>query len=209
MNKAKTIQSYFQKLYPNPKCELEFDTPYQMLVAVVLSAQCTDKRVNQVTKNLFSVAPDAQSMSKLDVLQIEQLIRSCGFYHNKALAIKHLTNDILQKYAGRVPSDFEDLVGLRGVGRKTANVVLSMAFGKPALAVDTHVFRVSHRLGLSGAKTPDACEGDLRNIFEKKDWSDIHYQMVLFGRYICKAKKPSCDECQLKNLCDYYKKIQE
>lgn len=209
MKNSKAIQSYFEKLFPDPHCELEFCTPYQMLVSVVLSAQCTDKRVNQVTKTLFKVAPEPKSMQKLETSELETLIKSCGFYHNKAKAIKELTNDILQKFDGQIPNNFEDLTSLRGVGRKTANVVLATAFDKPAFAVDTHVFRVSHRLGLSDANTPDKCEQDLTNIFEKKDWSKTHYQMVLFGRYVCKAQKPNCPECELKNICLYYKNKNE
>ena len=199
------IQSYLNKLFPNPVCELEFNSDFQLLVAVVLSAQCTDKRVNMVTKQLFKVAPTVSDMAKLEISQIENIIKPCGFYHNKALALKNLSLDIIQKFNGQVPNNFDDLVCLRGVGRKTANVVLSVAFNIPALAVDTHVFRVSKRLNLSKANNPDKCEEDLKKIFKQSDWSKIHYQMVLFGRYHCKAIKPQCENCELKNICLKFK----
>ena len=197
------ITNYFNQLFPNPKCELNFNSAFQLLVAVVLSAQCTDKRVNQTTPTLFKIAPTAKQMAELSTEQIEQIIKPCGFYHNKAKALKSLSLDIVNKHSGNVPNNFKDLTSLSGVGRKTANVILAVAFNKPALAVDTHVYRVSKRLGLSNATNPDKCEDDLKKIFNKKDWSKIHYQMVLFGRYHCKAKKPNCNQCELKNVCKF------
>ena len=197
------ITNYFNQLFPNPKCELNFNSAFQLLVAVVLSAQCTDKRVNQTTPTLFKIAPTAKQMAELSTEQIEQIIKPCGFYHNKAKALKSLSLDIVNKHSGNVPNNFKDLTSLSGVGRKTANVILAVAFNKPALAVDTHVYRVSKRLGLSNATNPDKCEDDLKKIFNKKDWSKIHYQMVLFGRYHCKAKKPNCNQCELKNDCKF------
>ena len=138
--------------------------------------------------------------------QIENIIRPCGFYHNKAIALKNLSIDIVNKFNGQVPDNFEDLTSLRGVGRKTANVVLSVAYNIPAFAVDTHVYRVSKRLGLTIANTPEKCEQDLKKIFNQKDWSRLHHQFVLFGRYHCKAVKPNCQNCQLIDICNYKNK---
>lgn len=195
------IKNYLNQLYPNPVCELNFGNDFELLVAVVLSAQCTDKRVNQVTEHLFEKYKKIEDFANADVLELEKDIYSCGFYKNKAKNIKLLSNQILTLFDGKVPNNFKDLTSLAGVGRKTANVVLSVAFNKNAIAVDTHVFRVSKRLGLSSEKTPEKTEQSLRKIFDEKDWSKLHYQMVLFGRYVCKAKNPQCQNCKLKDIC--------
>lgn len=185
----------------NPKCELEFETPFQLLVAVILSAQCTDKRVNQVTSELFKTHSTPQDFASISQGELEQKIHSCGFYRNKAKSIKSASCDIIEKFNGEVPNDFDDLLSLAGVGRKTANVVLAVAFGKDAIAVDTHVLRVSNRLGIVKTTDPNKCEMKLREIFPKKTWSKLHYQMVLFGRYTCKALKPQCEKCVFNRAC--------
>lgn len=194
----------FDVLVANPKCELEYSSPYQLLVAVILSAQCTDKRVNIVTHQLFADYPTPEKMLKLSQKKLGEFIHSCGFYNSKAKAILDMSNDILSKYNGQIPDKLEDLISLRGVGRKTANVVLSEAFKKDALAVDTHVLRVSNRLGLSSSNNPDIVEDELKKFFPKKNWSRLHYQMVLFGRYKCKAKKPDCSNCPFQRNCKMF-----
>ena len=185
----------------NPKCELEFKTPFQLLVAVILSAQCTDKRVNQVTAELFKTCSTPEDFVKLSQEELEAKIHSCGFYHNKAKAIKSASCDIIDKFGGEVPCNFEDLTSLAGVGRKTANVVLAVAFGKDAIAVDTHVLRVSNRLGIVKTQDPTKCEMKLREVFPKNVWSKLHYQLVLFGRYTCKAIRPQCEKCVFNREC--------
>lgn len=200
------ISQQFNKLFPNATCELEYKTPYQLLVAVILSAQCTDKRVNIVTKELFKKYNTPQAMLSLSQSQLEEKIHSCGFFRNKAKNILQASKDIIEKFGGQVPSTMEELCSLSGVGRKTANVVISVAFGGDAFAVDTHVLRVSNRLGLADSDDPNKVELALRKFFMQKDWSRLHYQMVLFGRYKCKAIKPDCNDCPFQDICKFYKK---
>ncbi len=195
------FMSELDKMYENPKCELNFGSNFELLVAVVLSAQCTDKRVNQVTSVLFKKYNKPEDFVNLPLEKIEELIKPCGFYHNKALSIKSLSYDIIERFGGEVPKTFEELTSLRGVGRKTANVMISLAFDGDAFAVDTHVLRVSNRLGFANTQNPDVCENNLKKIFPKDKWSKMHYQMVLFGRYTCKAIKPDCDNCPFKDKC--------
>lgn len=185
----------------DPKCELNFSTPFELLVAVILSAQCTDKRVNQVTSQLFKTHNSPEDFVNISQEELEEKIHSCGFYHNKARSIKLASRDIIDKFGGEVPSDFDELLSLAGVGRKTANVVMAVAFGKDAIAVDTHVLRVSNRLGIAKTNDPNKCEMKLREIFPKNTWSKLHYQMVLFGRYTCKAMKPQCEKCVFNREC--------
>ena len=185
----------------DPKCELNFSTTFELLVAVILSAQCTDKRVNMVTAELFKTHNTPQDFVGISHEELEQKIHSCGFYRNKAKSIISASRDIIDKFGGEVPSDFEKLTSLAGVGRKTANVVLAVAFGQDTLAVDTHVLRVSNRLGIVKTKEPNKCEEKLKMIFPKKAWSKLHYQMVLFGRYVCKAMKPNCEKCVFNREC--------
>lgn len=184
-----------------PKCELNFQTPFQLLVAVILSAQCTDKRVNMVTEKLFKTHKDPIDFVNIKLEDLEDKIHSCGFYRNKAKAIKSASFDIIEKYGGQVPEEFDELTSLAGVGRKTANVVMAVAFGKDAIAVDTHVLRVSNRLGIVKTENPDKCEEKLRAFLPKETWSKVHYQMVLFGRYTCKAIKPDCLNCVFSKMC--------
>lgn len=195
------IEKFLDKLYPNPKCELDFQNEFQLLIAVVLSAQCTDKRVNQVTKVLFDKYKTSQELANAKTSDVEKIIYSLGFYKNKSKNIISLAKDITEKHNGKVPNDFEMLTNLSGVGRKTANVVMSTAFHQNAIAVDTHVFRVSKRLGLTKSNSTLGCEMDLRKTFSPDTWSKRHHQMVLFGRYFCKAQKPNCENCELKNIC--------
>lgn len=196
----------FNLLFPDAVCELNYKTPYQLLVAVILSAQCTDKRVNIVTNDLFTNFDTPEKMLTLSQQELEKKIHSCGFFRNKAKSILSASEDILNKFGGEVPYNFDDLLSLRGVGRKTANVVISEAFKGDAFAVDTHVLRVSNRLGLTSQTNPDKAEIDLKNFFDKKDWSRLHYQMVLFGRYKCKAIKPDCLGCPFYSVCKINKK---
>lgn len=194
-----------QTLYPDAKPALEFSTPYQLLVAVVLSAQCTDERVNKVTRVLFKEHGTPESMVKLTQDELEKYIFSCGFYRMKAEHILSATRDILQKHGGEVPNTIESLMCLAGVGKKTANVVYAVAFGGDAIAVDTHVFRVSNRLGLAKGKTPLEVEAGLQKAIEKADWSKAHHWLIWHGRKVCHSRKPDCAACALAELCDYYK----
>lgn len=198
---SKKIQEGLENLFPNPKCELEYKNNYQLLVAVILSAQCTDKRVNMVCRELFKQYGTPQTMIKLSQEELEEKIHSCGFYHNKAKNILSMTKDLIEKFDGQVPSSIEELQTLAGVGRKTANVVFSEAFKGDAIAVDTHVLRVSNRLGIVKTDNTNVCEQALMKNFEKSKWGKLHLQMVLFGRYICKSQKPQCEKCPFQNVC--------
>ena len=193
------------ELYVNPKCELEFNSNYELLVAVILSAQCTDKRVNLVTKELFKEYNTPFKMITLSQEELEHKIRSCGFFHNKAKHILEASHDIIDRFDGEVPKEKKDLLSLAGVGEKTANVVVSMAFNTPAIAVDTHVFRVSNRLGLANSKDVFKTQKQLEKTIPKEKWIKFHYALVLHGRYVCKSQRPNCNECGLKDLCKYYK----
>lgn len=195
---------YLQELFPNAACELNFNNNFELLIAVILSAQCTDKRVNEVTKDLFKTLKTPQDFVKISQEELEQKIYSCGFYRNKAKNIKSCCKSLVENFGGVVPENYEDLLSLSGVGRKTANVVSSTAFNKNCIAVDTHVLRVSNRLGFTKSKNPNICERDLVKRF-KNELGSLHHTMVLFGRYYCKAQKPQCETCKLKNECKFYK----
>lgn len=199
--RAHDIVQALSATYPQAQCELTYDNPFHLLVAVILSAQCTDKRVNEVTKELFKVYDTPADFAGADMETLQRLIFSCGFYRNKATSIVSAARDIVEKFGGQVPSAYEDLLSLRGVGRKTANVVTSVAFGGNAIAVDTHVFRVSHRLGLSGGKTPYDVEKDLMAAFDPADYSMLHHLLIFHGRYCCKSQRPSCNECPVAVFC--------
>ena len=194
------------KLYPDAKPALNYSTPYELLVAVVLSAQCTDERVNQVTAVLFQEYSTPEKMVTLSQAELEKYIFSCGFYRNKAAHILSASRDILERFAGEVPSTIEELMSLAGVGKKTANVVYSVAFGGAAIAVDTHVFRVSNRLGLAKGKTPLEVEAGLNKAIPKEDWSKAHHWLIYHGRRVCHSQKPACETCTLQGVCDFYKK---
>ena len=204
-NKEKALKK-LEETYRGAKAALRYSSPYELLVAVVLSAQCTDERVNKVTQELFKKHNTPQTMLTLSQTELEKYIFSCGFYRMKAEHILSASRDIIQKFGGEVPSTVEELTTLAGVGKKTANVVYSVAFGGDAIAVDTHVFRVSNRLGLAKGKTPEEVEKGLNTAIPKKDWSSAHHWLIWHGRKICHSQKPDCENCVLKEECDYYKK---
>lgn len=207
MDKIK-IYDILKNKFPIAQCELNFENNYQLIVAVILSAQCTDKRVNIVTPKLFEKYPTVQDLANADIEELKDIIRSCGFYNNKSKNLIAMAKDVTNKFNGEIPSNYDDLVALAGVGRKTANVVMAVGFGKDAIAVDTHVFRVSNRLGIK-SKNPLECEKQLQKIFPKENWSELHYLLVLFGRYFCKAIKPNCENCELREFCEFIKKIKK
>ena len=192
------------ELYPNPKCELVFNSNYELLVAVILSAQCTDKRVNLVTKELFKEFNTPFKMITLSQVELENKIRACGFFHNKAKHILEASKAIVEKHGGEVPSSKQELKNLAGVGEKTANVVLAVAFNEPAIAVDTHVFRVSNRLGLACSKTVSGTQKNLEKNLPRDKWIKFHYALVLHGRYVCKSQRPQCEKCELSKMCKFY-----
>ena len=198
------VEALLDKLdtcYPDAHCELDYGSDWQLLVAVILSAQCTDKRVNQVTPKLFERASSPQDFVDIPLEELEKLIYSCGFYHNKAKNIKLAARDVVEKFGGAVPGTIDELVTLAGVGRKTANVVFAVGFKGQAMPVDTHVFRLAHRLGLSDGKTPEAVEKDLRAVIPEKYYTRAHHLLIFHGRYTCKSRRPECDKCMVKEYC--------
>lgn len=202
----KTINAVLEILnetYAGVKCGLDFTTHYELLISTILSAQCTDARVNVVTKQLYKEYNTPKSMITLSQLELGEKIKSCGFYNNKSKNILGATKMILEKYKGEVPRTMEELILLPGVGRKTANVVLSNAFGIPAIAVDTHVFRVSNRIGLAKGKNVEVVEQQLMENIPKKMWSQAHHYIIWHGRKICKARKPDCEVCPIAPYCEF------
>ena len=198
------ILTQLEALYPDAVPALKFRSPYELLVAVILSAQCTDERVNQVTEKLFEEHNTPQKILLLSQEELEKYIYSCGFYHNKAAHILSASRDILEKFGGEVPSTLEELRTLAGVGRKTANVVYAVAFGGDAIAVDTHVFRVSNRLGLAEGSTPEKVEEGLCRVIPKEKWSRAHHWLIYHGRRVCHSQRPDCEHCTLAHLCRYF-----
>lgn len=194
--------------HPDAKCELHFTTPFELLVAVILSAQCTDKRVNIATDKLFKVYNTPEQFAALDEEELKPYIFSCGFYNNKAKNIIGMAKALVKDYGGIVPKTLEELTGLDGVGRKTASVVLAVAFGIPAMPVDTHVFRVSNRIGLVSASTVEKTEEQLSAAFPKEEWNALHHYLIFHGRYVCHAGKPDCLNCAVPPYCKYYKEKQ-
>ena len=197
------VLSYFRELHPEVTTELEFGSVFQLLVAVVLSAQCTDKRVNQVTPELFAHYPNAQAMAEADESEIYEYVKSVSYPNAKARHLVELSRMLVDEYGGEVPNDFDALLRLPGVGRKTANVMQAVAFGQSAMPVDTHVYRVSHRLGLvpSTADTPLKVEKMLVKHIPAEDLARAHHWLLLHGRYVCTSRKPHCDKCELSNIC--------
>lgn len=197
------VLSYFRELHPEVTTELEFGSVFQLLVAVVLSAQCTDKRVNQVTPELFAHYPDAQAMAEADESEIYEYVKSVSYPNAKARHLVELSRMLVDEYDGEVPNDFDALLRLPGVGRKTANVMQAVAFGQSAMPVDTHVYRVSHRLGLvpSTTDTPLKVEKMLVKHIPAEDLARAHHWLLLHGRYVCTSRKPHCDKCELSNIC--------
>lgn len=190
-----------ENTYKDTKSALNFNNPFELLIAVILSAQCTDKRVNVTTARLFAKANTPEAILNMGVENLENEIRDCGLFRNKAKNIIATCHKLCSDYNGQVPSDFDELLKLPGVGRKTANVVSSIAFNRPAIAVDTHVFRVSNRLRLAEGATPNEVEKGLQKAIPMEKWSDAHHWLIWHGRKICRARKPLCGECPLKELC--------
>jgi endonuclease-3 len=205
MNKKniKAVLEILNETYAGAKCGLDFTNHYELLVSTILSAQCTDERVNIVTKELYTKYNTPGTMITLSQVELGEKIKSCGFYNNKSKNILGATKTILEKHNGEVPSTMEELTELNGVGRKTANVVLSNAFGIPAIAVDTHVFRVSKRIGFASGKNVEEVEQELMKNIPKKMWSDAHHYIIWHGRKICKARKPNCEECPIAPYCEF------
>lgn len=200
------ITSLLEQTYPTAKCELNYTSTFTLLVAVILSAQCTDKRVNEVTKTLFEKANTPYDFAQMKQEELEKLIFSCGFYRNKAKNIISASKAIIEKYNGQVPEDFSALLSLPGVGRKTANVMSAEGFNKQAIAVDTHVFRTSNRLGLAKGKTPLEVEKQLRSVLPQDNYTRMHHLLIFHGRYTCKSLNPDCLNCSLYEHCKYEKK---
>lgn len=198
------VYDLLKNQHKDAHCELNFGSVFQLIVAVVLSAQCTDKRVNQVTEDLFRTASEPEDFVRMPQEELEKRIFSCGFYHNKAKSIKSLSQSIID--LGYIPDTVEGLMKLQGVGRKTANVVYSVAYGGNAIAVDTHVFRVSNRIGIADGRTPYEVESQLMEHFPEENWSTLHHLLIFHGRYVCHSQKPDCENCSLKNICKEYKK---
>ncbi len=203
-----TIENYLDELFPNPRCELNYTKDYELLLATMLSAQTTDKRVNEVTKILFKKYPTVKDLSKANIIDIQNIIRPIGTYHKKSENLIEIAKRLDKDYNGRLPNNRNYLESLPGVGRKTANVVLSNIFNVPCIAVDTHVSRVSKRLNLAKENDdPLKIEEKLTKKFKKEDLCKRHHQLVLFGRYYCLARNPKCENCKLKEICKYYKHL--
>ena len=203
--RTKIILEELKRLYPDAKCELNHETPFQLLVATILSAQTTDKKVNEVTESLFRDYPDVDAFLTLSRDELEARIKQIGLYRSKAKNILIMCNQLKGKFNGEVPKTMEEITSLAGAGRKTANVVLSNAFGVPSIAVDTHVFRVSNRLGLADSDNVLEVEKQLQAELPKKEWSLTHHLLIFHGRRCCIARNPKCNECPLTNRCKYFK----
>ena len=199
--RARSIYRILSKTYPNVRCELNYKTPFQLLVATVLSAQCTDKRVNQTTPALFKKYPNPKKMAEAEIKDIQRLVKSTGFYRAKAKNIKSLSIKITTEFDGKVPNNLKDLITLPGVGRKTANVVLGHAFGIPGITVDTHFGRLSRRFGLSKSLDPVKVEFEVADLIPKKEWTNLSQRLIWHGRRICHSRKPACGACPLAKYC--------
>jgi len=201
------IQRILKKTYPEVKTQLRHANPFQLLVATILSAQCTDKQVNSVTTDLFNHLKTPRDFASVSNEALEELIRPTGYFRNKAKNIKNCSKSLLEKYGGQVPQTLDELVKLPGVGRKTANVVLGSAFNIPGIVVDTHVARISKRLGITKSNNPVKIEYDLMEIIPRENWNVFSLQLIYFGRAICKARNPLCPNCPIYDLCDFPDKI--
>lgn len=205
--KYKVTIAYFQLAYPEAKTELVYENPFELIVAVILSAQCTDKRVNIITPPLMQKYPDPGSMAKAEPEDIFEFIKSCSYPNNKAKHLSAMSRKLVSDFEGNVPSEIEQLMSLPGVGRKSANVIASVVYKKPVIAVDTHVFRVANRIGLTkNAKTPLSVELQLMKHIPVEFLREAHHWLILHGRYVCKARKPMCNKCGLTQVCNYYRK---
>jgi len=189
--------------YPQARTALKYDNPYQLFVATVLSAQTTDEQVNRITADLFKAAPSVYDLSRMNPSELEPYVKRCGLYRHKSRYLVEAARAIVRDYEGRVPDQRDQLIKLPGVGRKTANIIISSAYGKPAIAVDTHVFRVSKRLGLAGGSTVEKVEEQLEKVIPMEQWSDTHHRLIAHGRKICQARSPQCADCFLEDLCVY------
>ena len=210
MNKsdAKKLVQILKNTYPDATCSLDFETPFQLVVAVMLSAQCTDERVNKTTPILFERCKSIQDFADIDITELEKLIHPCGFYRNKAKNIKLCAKQVLENFNGIVPQTMDELLSLAGVGRKSANVVLLEAFGiANGIAVDTHAKRISNRIGLSKETDPEKIEQDLLKVFSKEDLKDINHLFMWHGRNTCISRKPLCENCTIRDYCKYYKNL--
>lgn len=204
---AKKFIEILEKTYPDATCSLDFKTPFQITVAVMLSAQCTDERVNKTTPALFERCKTIEDFANIDIHELEQIIHPCGFYKNKAKNIKECAKKVIENFNGEVPHTMEELLTLPGVGRKSANVILLEAFGiAEGIAVDTHAKRISNRIGLSSESDPEKIEQDLLKIFPKESLKDINHLLVWHGRNTCDSRKPHCDKCSVSQYCNFYKK---
>lgn len=209
MNKINAIElvKLLKQTYPEATCSLDFETPFQLVIAVMLSAQCTDERVNKTTPTLFKKCNTIQDFAEIDIKELEEIIHPCGFYKNKAKNIKLCAQQVLENFNGTVPQTMEELTSLAGIGRKSANVIMLEVFGNPqGIAVDTHAKRISNLIGLSSKKEPEKIEQDLLKIFPKEYLKDINHLFVWHGRNTCVARKPKCGTCSIKHLCSYYSK---
>ena len=203
--RAEAVVQALKELYPDALCALQYKKDYELMIAVRLSAQCTDARVNLVTPALFASFPTLESFAQADIAQVEKLIRSCGFYHHKARDIVLACQALLDRFGGRVPDNMDDLLTIPGVGRKTANLLLGDIYGKPAVVCDTHCIRITGKLGLTdGTKDPAKCEAQLWKVLPPEESSDFCHRIVLFGRDTCTARAPKCGECPLRPLCKSY-----
>ena len=205
-NEIPLVMDALEKMHPEAACALDFRTHFQLLVAVMLSAQTTDVSVNKVTPVLFEKYPTAEAMSEADTLDVQEIIRTIGLYKNKAKNVVALSKMLVSEYGGKVPGDYSELVKLPGVGRKTANVVLAEGFGEARIAVDTHVFRVSNRIGLTEGKDPVDVEEQLMQRLPKDQWTRAHHLIIFHGRKVCHARKPDCEGCDIKDICLYNKR---
>ena len=207
-NEAIEIIEILKKCYPNATCSLDFETPFQMMVAVMLSAQCTDERVNKTTPELFSKFGTVEKMANASLEEIEKLIHPCGFYKNKAKNVISASKVIIEKYNGKVPCSIDELITIPGVGRKSANVIMLEAFNNPVgIAVDTHAKRISNKMGFSTQTDPQKIEQDLIKVFPKKYFYDVNHLFVWHGRNYCDSRKPKCLECPVNKYCDFYKNL--
>jgi endonuclease-3 len=204
--RCEEIVRILKETYPDARCTLDFRTPFELLVAAILAAQSTDKKVNEITPVLFARFPTPQALAGADPAEVEGIVKPTGFFREKTRSIIGASQDIVAKHGGRVPDTMEELLELRGVGRKTANLLLGVAFGRPAIVVDTHVKRVTNRLGLSASKEPDKIERELAEVVAEKDWTIFNHLMVFHGRAICKAPTPLCEICPVMEICPYGQK---
>ncbi len=201
MTNFNEILKRIKEHYPNPKIEIEFNNPFELLVGLILSARCKDSTANKISKKLFERFPSPKEMANANIDEINEIISSCSMHNTKAKNLKSISQILCDKYMCKVPDKFEDLKGLPGVADKTANMVLSFGFNIPAVGVDTHVLRTANRLGISSSKKPKCVEEDIRRICPKEDWILFYAGLILLGRYICKAKNPKCSECFLNDIC--------